>query len=144
METEIKNLLEYKILKSSEEKDLKHKIKKTNKKLKYVEEKEAKLVLEKVAFEKSKTKTELPLQESKEEKVEQSLAKEDQEASDNETSDENSNTLQPFYHESLSNPTNFLKIVKEKECIDKKVACFVESIHEFMHSTEVRSSQRIT
>ena len=69
-----------------------------------MEEKEAKLVLEKVAFEKSKTKTELPLQESKEEKVEQSLAKEDQEASDNETSDENSNTLQPFYHESLSNP----------------------------------------
>ena len=75
-------------------------------------------MLEKVAFEKSKTKTELPLQESKEEKVEQSLAKEDQEAFDNETGDENSNTLKPFNHETLPNPTTFIKIAKEKECID--------------------------
>ena len=73
------------------------------------------------------------LYESKEDKVERIRAKEDQEAFDKETGDENSNTLKPFNHETLPNPTTFIKIAKEKECIDKTVACFVESIHEFMH-----------
>ena len=36
LETEIKNLLEYKISKSAEEKDLKQKTKKANKKLKHL------------------------------------------------------------------------------------------------------------
>ena len=74
------------------------------------------------AFEKSKRKTELLLQESKEEIDEHSQAKEGQEAFDNETGDENSNTLKLFNCESLPKPTTFLKIVKEKECIDSKVA----------------------
>lgn len=122
LENEIKTLLEYKILKTSEEKDLKNKLKKANKKLKNLEEKEAKLLLDKLAFE--KTKTEVLLKESKEE-VEHS---EDQEtfACDSEAVDENSNTLKPFNQEAFS------KIAKEMEYIDKKVACFVESIHEFM------------
>ena len=137
LETELKNLLEYRISKSSEEKDLKQKIKKTDKKLKNLQEREAKLVLEKSVFEKSKAKTEVLLQgvsleqEAKDRKVEKILA--EKEAIENETFDENSNTYKSSIQASVPNPVIFLKIVEEKEFIDKKVACFVESIHEFMH-----------